>query len=507
MRYKPFRTMTSQAGRFLPRLRFRNCCTAGALTALALLIAVALLTLNGGSAAGAQARRRAVVKPVPKPIEWDKITQEATDLLSRYIRINTTDPPGNELPAAKMLREKFLADGIPATIWESSPGRAILAARLHGIGRHTKSIILLSHMDVVPANPKEWQVPPFSGTVKNGEIWGRGALDDKGPGVVELMAMLAIKRSGVLLDRDVLFLATAGEEVGGAAGAGWVISHKPDLYADAGYVLNEGGGILVQKSGKLYTVSVTEKTPLWLRLTAAGPAGHAAVPPQTSAVTRLVAALDRLDTFHTPIRVINPVRDYFRSLANLGDAPDQFSNLPAALRSDPAFARNFVAVPSQNAQVRDTIAPTVLHGSDKTNSIPATAYAEVDCRLLPGTDKKEFLDTLRKVIGDKSIKVDVLLNFPPVSSPQRSLLMNAIRIVAQRFDKAPTVPRLLDGFTDSHYFRAKGIIAYGFVPLEITPPEMHEIHGVNERIAVKNLRGGIERMVALLEILGGREGQ
>jgi acetylornithine deacetylase/succinyl-diaminopimelate desuccinylase-like protein len=286
-----------------------------------------------------------------------------------------------------------------------------------------------------------------------------------------------------------------------------VIDHKPDIYSDAGYLLNEGGGILVQKNGKLYTVSVTEKTPLWLRLTATGPAGHAAVPPADSAVTRLVAALDRLDSFRTPIRVINPVRDYFHTLATLGDAPVQFSDLAAALRNDPAFARNFVAVPGQNAQVRDTITPTVLHGSDKTNTIPAVAYAEIDCRLLPGTDKKDFLATIRKVIADKSIKVDVLLNFPPASSPSKSLLMNAIRIVAQRFDKAPAVPRLLDGFTDSHYFRQKGVIAYGFIPLEITPAEMHEVHGVNERIAIKNLEGGMRRMVDLLEILGGREGQ
>jgi acetylornithine deacetylase/succinyl-diaminopimelate desuccinylase-like protein len=496
--------MPAKSPEFLSRSRLGYA--AGALTAL-MLGGLAGLLLGAGSAAGAQPKRHARATPTPKPPDWEKLTQEATELLSNYIRINTTDPPGNELPAARMLRAKFLADGIPATIWESSPGRAILAARLHGMGRHNKSIILLSHMDVVPANPKEWQVPPFSGTVKNGEIWGRGALDDKGPGVVELMAMLAIKRMGVLLDRDVVFLATAGEEVGGAPGAGWVIDHKPDLYADAGYLLNEGGGILVQKSGKLYTVSVTEKTPLWLRLTAVGPAGHAAVPPAQTAVTRLVAAIDRLDTFRTPIRVINPVRDYFHSLALLGDAPDQFADLAAALRNDPAFARNFVTVPGQNAQVRDTITPTVLHGSDKTNTIPAVAYAEVDCRLLPGTDEKEFLATLHKVIADKSIKIDVLLNFPPASSSQKSLLMNAIRIVAQRFDKATIVPRLLDGFTDSHYFRQKGVVAYGFIPLEITPAEMHEVHGINERIAVKNLTGGIERMVDLLEILGGREGQ
>src|SRR5579863_8180206 len=141
--------------------------------------------------------------PPPQPINWDRVTQEATDLLSKYIQLNTTNPPGNELDAARMLKEKFLTDGIPATTWEPQHGRGIVAARLRGIGKHNKSIILLSHMDVVPANPKEWQMPPFSGLVKNGEIWGRGAIDDKGPGVIELMAMLAIKRAGILLDRDV----------------------------------------------------------------------------------------------------------------------------------------------------------------------------------------------------------------------------------------------------------------------------------------------------------------
>ena len=142
-----------------------------------------------------------------------------------------------------MFKEKFLTDGIPATTWEPQHGRGIVAARLRGIGKHNKSIILLSHMDVVPANPKEWQVPPFSGTVKNGEIWGRGAIDDKGPGVIELMAMLAIKRAGILLNRDVLFVATGDEEEGGKNGAGWFVDHESNVFSDAGFLLNEGGEI------------------------------------------------------------------------------------------------------------------------------------------------------------------------------------------------------------------------------------------------------------------------
>src|SRR6266481_4320497 len=237
----------------------------------------------GAASQGAQlvgptvAESRGVSKaPPPQPINWDKVTQEATDLLSKYIQINTTNPPGNEIVAARMLKEKFLTDGIPATTWEPQHRRGIVAARLRGIGKHNKSIILLSDMDVVPANPKEWEVPPFSGTFKDGKIWGRGSIDDKGPGVIELMAMLAIKRAGILLNRDVLFVAAGDEEEGGKNGAGWFVDHESNVFSDAGYLLSEGGGIrALADKRKVYLVSVTEKTPLWLKLTANGPAGHA----------------------------------------------------------------------------------------------------------------------------------------------------------------------------------------------------------------------------------------
>jgi acetylornithine deacetylase/succinyl-diaminopimelate desuccinylase-like protein len=442
--------------------------------------------------------------PSPKPIDYDKLTQEATNLLAQYIRIDTTNPPGNELAAAKLLREKFLNDGIPATVWEPQPGRGIVVARLHGGGRHTKAVVLLSHMDVVPANPKEWQMPPFAGQIKDGEIWGRGALDDKGPGVIELMAMLAIRRSGILLDRDLLFIATGDEEQGGKNGAGWLIEHQPGVFADAGYLLNEGGGILVRPNGRrFYAVSVTEKTPLWLQLTASGQGGHAAVPPNETSVTRLVHALDRLIDYHPPIRLIDPVRDYYHAMAELDGGPSELLDLRKALRDDPEFTKKFLAVPRQSALVHDTLSPTVLSAGQKTNIIPTTAEAELDCRLLPGDDPQAVVGRLRKVIDDDSIKVGVLLNFPAVSSPQKSRLMTAIDTLAEN-DDARVVPTMISGFTDSHYFRQKGLIAYGFIPVEITPAEERGVHGVNERIPVKQLSAGLRRMVQLLEAAGGR---
>jgi acetylornithine deacetylase/succinyl-diaminopimelate desuccinylase-like protein len=477
-------------------------------TVFSLAISVAILIPIAADLSRARRAQGAAVPSViatAAPIDWVKLGQEATILLSQYVQMNTTDPPGNELGAAQMLKAKFLANGIPATVFESSPGRGIVVARLHGIRNHNKSIILLSHIDVVPADPAQWQVPPFSGVVKNGDLWGRGSLDDKGPGVIELMSMLAIKRAGILLNRDVLFVATAGEEVGGQAGAGWLVAHKRDVIADAGYLLNEGGGIVVRHNGqKLYTVSITEKTPLWLRVTASGPAGHAAVPPPHTAVARLVAALEHLEEYQSPIRVIDPVRDYYRTIATLDHGPPEDLDLVKSMRNQ-AFADRFLADPSQNASVRDTVTPTVLSASDKTNVISATADAEIDCRLLPGTEPTAFLAELRRVAGDDTLKWDVLLNFAPVSSPRKSLLMNAIRTVARRYDQTEVVPNMIEGFTDSHYFRQIGIVAYGFIPIEITPGEMHEVHGINERMPVKDLSNGIERMVALLEIMGGRE--
>jgi acetylornithine deacetylase/succinyl-diaminopimelate desuccinylase-like protein len=470
-------------------------------------VALALYAIARASTAqAAQARPPASLigaAPKAKRINYDKLTQEAVELLSRYVKINTTNPPGNELEAARMLRAKFLAEGIPATVWEPHPGRGIVAARLHGSGRHNKTIVLLSHMDVVPANPKEWAVPPFSGEVKDGELWGRGSLDDKGPGVIELMAMLAIKRAGILLNRDVVFLATGDEEEGGKNGAGWMVDHEAGIFADAGYLLNEGGAIRRRPNGKrFYAVSVTEKTPLWLRLTAQGTEGHAAVPPAETAVTRLVRALDKLDVYRSPIRVVDPVRDYFKAIAQLDDGPEEFLNLRGAMRV-PAFARDFVAVPRQNALVRDTITPTVLVASPKTNIIPATAYAEVDCRLLPGEDPQEVVRAIRKAIGDNEIKVDVILNFPANASPRKSELMSAIEKLAGG-EKLPVVPAMIAGFTDSHYFRQKGLTAYGFIPIELTPALEGGVHGVNERMPVKELGAGISRMVRLLEYMGER---
>lgn len=479
------------------------------IVALIAALIVAGATLFAASSASAAAKRpppngsTTHLKPTPEKIDWKKLTKEATALLSKYIKIDTSNPPNKEMAAARMLRDKFLTDGIPATIWEPAPGRAVIAARLRGIGKHTKAVVLLSHMDVAPANAKLWKVPPFSGQVKSGDVWGRGAIRDKGPAVVELMAMLAIKRAGILLHRDILFVATGDRVQAGRNGAKWFVGHEKKIYSDAGYLLNAGGGIrLTPRGHRFYAVSVTEKTPLWIKLTAHGEAGRGAVPPSTTALTHLLAALNRIVAYRPAVRIIDPVRDYFRMIARLDGGPRQFKDLARSLRK-PKYRRSFTANPFNNAMVRDTITPTMLGASDSTNVVSPTAWAEIDCRLLPGESRTRFLNSLRKVIGDKTITIDVLSDFPSLTSPTRSILMNAIDSVARRDGRTPVVATMATSFTDSHYFRAKHIISYGFIPLELTPAEERTVDGPNERIGIKQLGNGIRRMVELLRFVGG----
>jgi len=210
-----------------------------------------------------------------------------------------------------------------------------------------------------------------------------------------------------------------------------------------------------------------------------------------------------LTEYKTPIHVIGPVQDYYHTMAELNHGPQQQLDLAAALK-DPEYLKKFLDDPVQNASVRDTITPTVLSASQKTNVISETAYAEVDCRLLPGSDPKTVLSDIKKAIGDDTIKIDVILNFPPISSPSRTPLMTAIQTLARDRDQATVVPTMIIGFTDSHYFRQKKIVSYGFIPIEVLPAEGKGVHGINERIGVKELADGIQRMVELLEIFGGQ---
>ena len=391
----------------------------------------------------------------------------------------------------------------------SEIGRAAAWARLPGYGKR-RPIVLLSHLDVVPADGDGWVVDPFSGLITAGYVVGRGALDAKGVSVVHLLAMAELARSDTRLDRDVIFLATPDEESGGHRGAGWLVRRKPQLLRGAEFLLTEGGGILAGEAGQpnVWGVGVAEKGPCWARLVARGTPGHGSTAGPAAAVPRLVAALERVRRMPLPIRVVPEVATMFAWLAPIAAPEDRagYADLAAALRDDEAFRRRFLADGARNALVRNTVNITVLSAGSHTNVAPEEASADLDVRLLPGESCNAFLDGLRLVIDDPAVQVQSLLAFEPLASPARTELFDAIETVAAEVDPgALVVPRVIAGFTDAHWFRELGLVAYGFVPRWLPPSETVGIHGSNERIAIDNLERGVRTMVRILEVLGNAE--
>src|SRR5881396_3328516 len=332
---------------------------------------------------------RVALMTAPGEAEWKALGDEATALLSQYLRINTTNPPGNEIAAARWLADVLRRDGIEARIFEPAPGKANLYARLAGDGS-ARPLILLNHMDVVLASREYWTVDPFGGLIKDGAVWGRGALDMKGEAIAQLMTMLILRRAHVPLKRDIIFLATSDEEIGAGVGAAWIVERHPELVRDAEFLVNEGGTIRLGEDRRVeyYGVGTTEKSPFWLQLVARGTAGHGSRPTPDNPVHRLIRGVARVAAYQTPLLVTPPVDRYFRDLATI--EPDAqrrgwFQDIRAALR-DTATARAITADLTYNALLRNTISITGLKGSDKTNVIPPVATATLDVRLLPGQD-------------------------------------------------------------------------------------------------------------------------
>lgn len=447
-------------------------------------------------------------EPVPDPVV--DLGAAAADLLARAIRIDTTNPPGDERPLAQLFVDVLRQAGVEAKLVEtpsagSSVGRAAAWARVPGKG-HARPLILLSHLDAVPAEPAEWAVEPLAGVVGGGYVVGRGALDAKGVTVVHLMTLLELARREEALDRDVIFLATPDEETGGRDGAGWVVSSRKDLIRDAEYLLTEGGGILVgnRATPPVWGVAVAEKSPCWMRVSARGTPGHSSAPSADAAVPRLVAALERVRKMETEVHVTPEVERMFRELAPYAPPDDaaHYEQLARSLDLDPLFRSRFLSNRGRAALVRNTVTITVLQGSPRTNILPAEAYAHLDARILPGQRCKVFANRIRTVVADPGVEIEPILSFASRSAPADTPLFDAIRSVAADVDpEAAVVPRVIAGFTDAHYFRDLGIVAYGFVPRWLPASETRGIHGPNERISIRNLERGARTLVRILEQL------
>ena len=434
----------------------------------------------------------------------------AVDLLREYLQIDTTVPPGNELRAALFYKRLLDAEGIAVQVDEFAPGRANLMAVLAGSGAR-RPLILMNHMDVVPADAKRWSVPPFSGLLKDGMIHGRGAEDMKTEGILQLLAAIRLHREKVPLDRDVIFLATADEEAGGREGAGWFVKHHRELLGNAEFLITEGGGNNVDADGRVRAIGVgiSEKTPAWLRLTATGPPGHASVPRPDSAVNRLLRALNRLLDYTPPLQLTPAVEQSFRSLAPLAPPPLQagYANLREAIK-DPELLRRLEAEPWARALLRNTISVTMLAGSNKINVIPPTASAEIDTRLVPGEKLDRWISELQGVIKDDGVKIEPILAFEANASPPGTELYEAIAAaVKRRYPDAILTLPVLPAFTDSHYFRELGIASYGFSPFLSSPREagIAGAHGNDERISLQASSAGLHFFHEIIERLARGE--
>jgi acetylornithine deacetylase/succinyl-diaminopimelate desuccinylase-like protein len=438
-------------------------------------------------------------------IDWDEVQREALDLFIQYLKIDTTNPTGNEIRAAEFFAGVCKHEGIEHQIFEPFPGRGSIWARLRGDGSK-RPIILLNHTDVVPHDKEFWTVDAFGGAVKDGFIYGRGAMDMKSLGMAQFVTLLALKRAQVPLKRDVIFLATADEEAGGLNGAGWFVKNHHELIADAEFLFNEGGNNIVDQNGRVLSIGVgpSEKAPAWLRLTATGESGHGSTPRPNSSVNRLLRALNRLLDYTPPIRLTPVVEQSFRSVAPLLPPAQaaKYSDLREAVR-DPEFLRQLESDPFARSIIRNTISITVLQGSNKINVIPPAAYAEIDTRLTPGEKLDRWIAELRGVIKDDSIKIEPILSFEANASPIDSELVKAVAAAGkQRYSEAIITYPVLAGFTDSHYFRDLGVMSYGFNPFVAPLRELGGgYHGNDERIGKKAYVEGVRFFYEVVERL------
>lgn len=425
----------------------------------------------------------------------DPRDSEAQKALVEYLRIDTSNPPGNETAGAKFLQTLFAREGIQATLVGSVPRRQSVVARLRS-GSSAKALLLLHHIDVVPATASEWTKPPFGGTVAEGYVWGRGALDIKSLGIAEAMAMIELKRRGVSLARDVVFLATPDEELGGLRGCRELLERHPELFENVGYVLNEGGyNETIVDRVAFWGIEVQQKVPLWVRLHAKGPAGHAAAPPDDGGTSaRLLRAVERVLTIPTPYRLTPDVERYFHAAgaARRDERGEVLRDIAAELGKT---RFQHVLTPGYRALLRDTIAVTRLEAGTSVNSIPANATADIDIRLLPDETTGPMLEQVRAMAGS-DVAVEVLLGGEPTAAASADTDLFRTLAKAMRADEAGSevAPIVSAGTTDSRWFRARGIVAYGIAPFKVNYYDAGTAHGTDERIRARFFVEGVRLM-------------
>jgi acetylornithine deacetylase/succinyl-diaminopimelate desuccinylase-like protein len=449
---------------------------------------IALLAALCGSGLGAQERY---------PVDWGKLQPEILERFATLLKLDTSNPPGNETRVAEVVEAALQREGIPVQLFSTEPSRANLVARLKGNGSK-RPLLIMGHTDVVGVQRERWSVDPFGAVRKDGLIYSRGANDDKDHVVAGLMVMLLLKRMQVKLDRDVIFLAEAGEEGTTQVGIDYMVSqHWPEIEAE--YAMAEGGSV-VEADGRMHHVliNVTEKVPRGARLIARGPSGHGSRPSPQNPVVHLAAAVAKAGAWQTPLRLNDATRAYFERLAAISP-PREAARYRAIL--DPARSAEvdhyfLEHEPGHYTLLRTSVVPTMVQAGFRANVIPSEAEAYVDIRALPDEDMSKFFAELRRVINDPTIEVVPAQNGGrPAAPPSRTdnVMFHALESVSRTMFHAPVLPSMLAGATDCAQLRAKGVECYGFGPIASSGDgPLGGAHSDDENIAVSALQKLVE---------------
>lgn len=439
------------------------------------------------------------------PGDTSALAREATSWLAELIKINTTNPPGNEEAAAKYIAGILQKEGIRSELLPLTPGRSALVARLNasGFADPSKALLLVAHMDVVGVERAKWTVDPFGAVPKDGYIYGRGAVDDKGMLAANLAAFVYLKRTNARLNRDVIFLATCDEEGFGDASVKTLIARYWDKIA-AKYSINEGGNVFV-KEGKVQYVAVqaSEKVSMNVTVTAKGTSGHASIPVKDNAVTHLAAAVEKIGNYNAPVHLTTIVRRYFEGIAPLedGEIAKWIRSLDTPDRGEHATRVIADANPLWNAMMRDTISPTMLNAGVRANVIPSEASATLNVRLLPGNTITALLADLTKLVNDSQVKLEVQKDAglaAPDSSLETDFYQAIVKASAEEFGGVPVLPFQSTWATDSAQLRLHNVQSYGLVPFPLTAEDLKRMHGEDERIPAASFAKGVALMVRLV---------
>jgi acetylornithine deacetylase/succinyl-diaminopimelate desuccinylase-like protein len=447
--------------------------------------AIALLLLSAFLAAASATQ-------TPQP-DWTKLEEETMRHFQAILRLDTSNPPGNEKLVVDYLKGVLEREGIETKIFALDPNRPNLVARIRGNGKK-RPVLIMGHTDVVKVDPAKWTHPPFSATREGGYVYGRGTVDDKDNVVACLMVMLQLKRLNVPLDRDVIFLAEAGEEASTQYGIEFMVNqHWPEI--DAEFCFAEGGGV-TRTSGKIRfaTVQTSEKIPYGVTLTARGPAGHGSVPLRTNAIVHLSQAIAKLSAWSTPMRLNDTTKAYFERLAAISspEEADRYRNL-----SNPemtAAIQEYFAVnePRHHSMLRTSISPNIIKGGYQVNVIPSEAEATLDVRALPDENRENLLAEIRKVINDSAVTVTGNeRNSRPGARPSRidAEAFHVLEAAIKQHYNTVTLPTMSTGATDMAYLRAKGVECYGVGPMTDSEdgPKGFGAHSDQERILEESL--------------------